>query len=79
MALTQDEDVSEQLDPDTRDNLLRFNDQLLHQRNASMAEKAEEYLQSGQTCFYVVGVAHMLGTDGIVARLMQKGYTVVQR
>ncbi len=79
LALTQDEAVSEQLDPDTRDILLRFNDQLLHQRNASMAEKAEEYLQSGQTCFYVVGVAHMLGTDGIVARLMQKGYTVVQR
>ena len=78
-ALTQDEAVSEQLDPETRDILLRFNDQLLHQRNASMTEKAEEYLQSGQTCFYVVGVAHMLGADGIVARLTQKGYTVVQR
>ena len=78
-AIAQDDELSDQLAPEERAILTRFNDQILHQRNASMAEKAEEYLQSGQTCFYVVGVSHMLGSDGIVARLMQKGYTVVQR
>lgn len=52
--------------------------QMLHDRNIGMAQKAEEYLKSGDAVFFVVGVAHMLGEDGIVELLTEAGYTVEQ-
>jgi uncharacterized protein YbaP (TraB family) len=53
-----------------------FNDIVLAQRNVSMTDKAVEYLESGRKVFYLVGMAHMLGDDGIVAGLTAAGYTV---
>lgn len=51
---------------------------MLHDRNLGMAAKAEEYLASGDTVFFVVGAAHMLGEDGLVELLSAAGYTVEQ-
>lgn len=53
-----------------------YNKAMLIDRNIGMADKAEEYLQDGKNCFYVVGAAHMIGDDGIVKLLEQRGYTV---
>ncbi len=45
-------------------------------RNAQMAVVAGEYLQSGKTVFYAVGLAHLLGEGGLVEALRELGYTV---
>ena len=41
-------------------------------------ETADEALRAGKNVFYIVGIAHMLGEDGIVEGLRQLGYTVTQ-
>ena len=45
-------------------------------RNARMLDVAKEYLESGDTVFYAVGLAHLLGEDGLVKSLRDAGYTV---
>ncbi len=46
-------------------------------RDALMLEKAKEYLASGETVFYAVGLAHLLNEDtGLVKTLSDAGYTV---
>jgi uncharacterized protein YbaP (TraB family) len=53
---------------------------ILKDRNVAMLEKIEGYLEdkSKETYFVVVGAAHMVGEDGIVTRLKEKGYTVTR-
>lgn len=46
------------------------------QRNAAMLTAATDYLASGETVFYAVGLAHLLGDDGLVASLRAAGFTV---
>ena len=45
-------------------------------RNAGMLEVAKKYLESGDTVFYAVGLAHLLAEDGLVFTLRDAGYTV---
>ncbi len=45
-------------------------------RNAGMLEVAKQYLESGDTVFYAVGLAHLLAEDGLVFTLREAGYTV---
>ncbi len=51
---------------------------LLTTRNAAMVETTINYLDSGEDIFYIVGLAHMFGEDGIVNSLIEQGYTVTQ-
>jgi hypothetical protein len=51
---------------------------LLDDRNVRMASAVEGYLKSGEACFVVVGAAHMVGRDGIVGRLLARGFAVSQ-
>lgn len=53
-------------------------DQLIVERNASMTETVESYLAAGKRHFVVVGAGHLVGDDGIVARLERAGHTVRQ-
>ena len=46
------------------------------ERNINMIEVAKEYLTSGKTVFYAVGLAHLLKDDGLVDGLRAAGYTV---
>lgn len=55
---------------------LEYNMALVTNRNKTMARAALGYLQAGQNVFFVVGLAHMLGNDGIIALLRAQGYTV---
>lgn len=48
----------------------------IYDRNIIMADKAEEYLNSGQKVFMTVGSNHLVGDKGVVALLKAKGYTV---
>ncbi len=45
-------------------------------RNAGMLDVAKKYLESGDTVFYAVGLAHLLAEDGLVFTLREAGYTV---
>jgi len=45
-------------------------------RNVAMLEAAKEYLASGDTVFYAVGLAHLLDVNGLVNTLRDAGYTV---
>ena len=46
-------------------------------RNEGMLKVAMEYLESGETVFYAVGLAHLLdNTNGLVDTLRANGYTV---
>ncbi len=53
-----------------------YNDILLISRNHGMHDVAISYLESGDTVFYAVGLAHLLGEDGLVGSLRDAGYTV---
>ena len=53
-------------------------DKVIIQRNEGMLEVAVEYLESGETVFYAVGLAHLLQENGLVDTLQTAGYTVEQ-
>ena len=52
-------------------------DAMIVKRNRNWIPKIEECLADGH-CFVVVGAAHLLGPDGLIAALKQKGYAVEQ-
>jgi uncharacterized protein YbaP (TraB family) len=51
---------------------------LIEDRNPHMADVAEKYLKGPTPCFFVVGAAHLVGPQGVVALLKQRGYSVEQ-
>ena len=53
-----------------------YNDMMIGDRNVGMIAKAREYLRRGIKTFYVVGLAHMVGDDGIIEGLKDLGVTV---
>ncbi len=53
-----------------------YNNAMSVSRNADMIQKAIEYLESGETIFYAVGLAHVIAEDGLVNGLRAAGYTV---
>lgn len=57
------------------ENLYRL---VLTDRNRAMAERIAGLLAGGRECFVVVGAAHMVGEQGIVSLLRERGYTVTQ-
>lgn len=55
-----------------------YTDGMYTQRNAQMLEAAKNCLESEQTVFYAVDLAHLLTEDGLVNMLKAEGYTVEQ-
>lgn len=55
-------------------------EKLLKNRHAGMIEKIEGYLnnEKKESYFVVAGYLHMLGKDGLVTQLKEKGYTVTR-
>lgn len=76
IAYLRDETEEEALTEEERALMEEYNDVMLTVRNAHMLEVAESYLASGDTVFYAVGLAHLLGPDGLVDALRGLGYTV---
>lgn len=58
--------------------LKEYDDKLIVKRNITMTDYAEDALSSGDTVFICVGEAHVVGDDGMVELLKQRGYTVEQ-
>lgn len=54
-----------------------YNKTMSYDRNDGMLEVAKEYLESGDTIFFAVGLAHLLDdVNGLVDALRDAGYTV---
>lgn len=53
-----------------------YNTAMIIDRNSGMLEVAIGYLESGETVFYAVGLAHLLCENGLVDTLREAGYTV---
>jgi uncharacterized protein YbaP (TraB family) len=51
-------------------------DALLVKRNNSWMADIEKHIDSGKNVFIVVGAAHLVGSDGIVKLLKDRGYSV---
>ena len=58
--------------------LQMINKKLLDERNYSMEEKIEVFLQDDETYFVVVGAGHLVGENGIINLLKGKGYAPTQ-
>lgn len=55
----------------------QYNKIMSYDRNDGMLEVAIGYLESGETVFYAVGLAHLLDSyNGLVVALREAGYTV---
>lgn len=52
-------------------------DFIIIERNGRMTDAAETCLKDGKNVFMVVGLAHLVGEDGVVAQLRDRGYDVV--
>lgn len=66
----------------TEDELALYNEYnkaMIIDRNIAMADKVEELLKGDKDVFYMVGSAHMVGEDGIVQLLQERGYTVTKK
>ena len=71
-------------DPDRVEKLIRESSSgpeqikkaLLQDRNPHMADVAEEFLKGEEQAFVVVGAAHMVGQEGVVAILRNRGFKV---
>lgn len=54
----------------------KFYKALITDRNARMAQRMEAIIRQ-QSTFIAVGALHLPGSDGVIARLRQKGFTVL--
>jgi len=56
-----------------------FRHRIIEGRNPHMADRLEKCLQSAsESCFMVVGAAHVIGSEGIVHLLQSRGYKAEQ-
>jgi uncharacterized protein YbaP (TraB family) len=53
-------------------------ERLIDERNFQMTEKIEDYLEDDEVYFVVVGAGHLVGDNGIIKLLIEKGYKVSQ-
>lgn len=53
-------------------------EKMIYTRNRTMADAAEQYIESGQKVFVLVGAFHYVGNKGIISLLENDGYTVTR-
>lgn len=53
-----------------------YNETLIYSRNDGFEERAKKYLENGTTAMIAIGAFHILGQDGLAARLARAGYQV---
>jgi uncharacterized protein len=53
-------------------------EKVLYQRNDTMTQKIERFLETGKTYFVAIGAGHLVGQRGILDQLRRKNYTVDQ-
>lgn len=53
-----------------------YNETLIYSRNDGFEQQAKDYLQNGVTALIAIGTFHIVGEDGLAARLARAGYLV---
>ena len=71
-----DEEELAEVDQETREYMEEYTKAMSTDRDVDMVSVAKEYLLSGKTVFYAVGLAHLLSENGLVDSLRAAGYTV---
>ncbi len=72
-----EEDIEDkELAEEMKEAVKQYNAILGADRDVNMVEKAKEYMESGKTVFFAVGLAHMISETGLVDSLRADGYTV---
>lgn len=74
---TRFDDITQSMAIDSPE-YIKFTKQLLDERNVGMTNKIDNYLKSEGTYFVMVGSAHLIGEQSILALLGQRGYTATQ-
>ena len=75
----REETLSSVLNLQTADETYdEFNDVLMVSRNEEFEKQAVQYLESGETALIAIGAFHILGDDGLAARLARAGYEVTE-
>lgn len=65
------------IDPYKKDpEMISVYKKLFADRNITMTEKIEKYLNGSRVCFVIVGVGHLIGDDGIIHLLQGKKYRI---
>ncbi len=60
----------------TLELLNTFNDAMINNRNTDMTDVVDNYFKEGKNVFVVVGVAHIVGENGLANELANLGYNV---
>lgn len=74
--LSTDPGTLAQMSAEERALYEEYNNAMTLDRNRAMLEVAKSYLESGETVFFAVGLAHLLVDEGLVDTLRDAGYTV---
>ncbi|MBQ4424363.1 MAG: TraB/GumN family protein [Lachnospiraceae bacterium] len=74
--LEEEEEPDEDLTEEEKALEEEYNQAMMAMRNNEMINRAKEYLEKGETVFFAVGLAHLLGEDGLVDMLRAEGYSV---
>ncbi len=61
---------------DTKEKFPKLYQSLIVNRNMNWLPKIEEYLNTPETELVLVGVAHLIGEEGVIAQLKKLGYKV---
>lgn len=53
-----------------------YEEEMINKRNDKMTNKIEEFLKNDKQTFMIVGLAHVLGENGIINQLQEKNYKI---
>lgn len=67
---------SEGLSPEEIEMIENYNNALINNRNYIMADALEKYFSEEKDVFCVVGVGHVVGNQGIISLMEQRGYNI---
>ena len=74
-----DAGLMEQLTQKSFGGFPRIYDTMITRRNRSWLPRVEELLQGREDALVIVGAAHLIGPDGLIELLRDKGYRVTRR
>lgn len=67
---------TEELSPEEIEMIENYNDALINNRNYTMTDALEKYFSEEKNVFCVVGVGHVIGDQGIISLMEQRGYNI---
>ena len=76
IAYFNDDSDEAELTAEEKNLMAEYHNVMITERNVAMLQEAKEYLETGHTFFFAVGLAHLIQDNGLVDGLRDAGYTV---